>query len=141
MDKETIYILGPGTTIKAITDILGLDKTLLGVDVLLDSKLISQDINEIKLLELIKDKKKAKIVITPIGGNGFIFGRGSKQISSKVLELVGKENIIVVSTLDKVGVLENLRVDTGDYEVDKKIGGKIDVIIGYNEIIVMEVKF
>jgi predicted polyphosphate/ATP-dependent NAD kinase len=90
---------------------------------------------------LIDQYKKAKIIVTPIGGNGFIFGRGSKQISSEVLRQVKKENIIIVSTLDKVGSLECLRVDTGDFEVDKELGGSINVVIGYNEEIVMEVKY
>ncbi len=97
--------------------------------------------NEKELLKLIDKYEKVKIIVTPIGGNGFIFGRGSKQISSEVLDLVKKENIIIVSTLDKVGSLECLRVDTGDFEVDKKLGGMINVVIGYNEEILMEVKF
>lgn len=141
MDKDTVYILGPGTTVKAITDMLTLKKTLLGIDAVLGGKLIGEDINEADILELISRYKKVKIIVTPIGGNGFIFGRGSKQISSRVLKLVGKENVIVVSTLDKVGGLEGLRVDTGDHEVDKALGGKINVIIGYNEEIIMEVRF
>lgn len=141
MKKDIVYILGPGTTVKAITDNLGLEKTLLGIDAIINRKVIGNDLNESDILDIIKKNKKVKIIVTPIGGNGFIFGRGSKQISDNVLQLIGKENVIVVSTIDKVGLLENLRVDTGNYEVDKSFGGKINVVIGYREELVMEVKF
>jgi len=103
--------------------------------------MIGEDINEKDLLLLYDKYKKMKIVVTPIGGNGFILGRGSRQISAPVLERVGKENIIVVSTLDKVGALESLRVDTGDESVDRALSGEIRVVIGYREEIAMEVRF
>lgn len=141
MDQETVYILGPGTTLKAIADQLSLEKTLLGIDAVLSGRLIGADINETDILALIRQAEKVKIIVTPIGGNGFIFGRGSRQISAEVLRLVGKENVVVVSTLDKAGALESLRVDTGDYEVDKVLSGKMDVVIGYDEKLVMEVRF
>lgn len=141
IESNVVYILGPGTTIKAIAELFGVAKTLLGVDALFDGKLVGIDIGEKEILALIEKYGRAKIIVTPIGGNGFIFGRGSKQISAEVLRLVGKENIIVVSTLYKVGALECLRIDTGDYEVDKILCGKINVVIGYNEEIVMEVRY
>lgn len=141
MEKDTVYIIGPGTTVKTITDCLGLKKTLLGIDAVLNKEILVSDLNEEDLLEIVEKYNNVKIIVTPIGGNGFIFGRGSKQISDKVLGLIKKENIIVVSTIDKVGQLEFLRVDTGDYDVDKSLGGKINVLIGYNEELVMEVKF
>jgi len=141
MNEDYVYILGPGTTVREITDTLNVDKTLLGIDAIHKGELIGRDINEKEMLKIIHEYKKVKIIITPIGGNGFIFGRGSKQISSKILENVGKENTIIVSTIDKVGNLEYLRIDSGDYEVDKSYGGLIDVIIGYNDMILLEVKF
>lgn len=140
MEDGVVYILGPGTTLKAIADRLGVKKTILGVDAVLNSQLIGIDISENNILELLEKYNMVRIIVTPIGGNGFIFGRGSKQISSKVLDLVKKENIIIVSTIDKIGGLNCLRVDTGDYNVDKILSGSINVIIGYNEEIVMEVK-
>lgn len=140
MEVDVVYILGPGTTLKTIANHLGVEKTLLGVDAVFNKQLINMDINEKKILEILEKYNKVKIIVTPIGGNGFIFGRGSKQISSNILNLVKKENIIIVSTLDKVGGLGCLRVDTGDYNVDLKLSGSIQVVVGYNEEIVMEVK-
>lgn len=141
MEKNIVYLLGPGTTVKSITDTLGLEKTLLGVDAVINRKMIGSDLNEADILDIVKKYKDVKIIVTPIGGNGFIFGRGSKQISDNVLRNISKENLIVVSTIDKVGSLASLRVDTGDYKVDKSLSGKINVIIGYREELLMEVKF
>ena len=141
MENGILYILGPGTTVKAIADKIGVEKTLLGVDAVYNKKLVGRDLNEKTILELINRYKKAKIIVTPIGGNGFIFGRGSKQITPGVLKIIGKENIIVVGTPDKIGKLECLRADTGNIKVDKSLGGYIKVITGYNEEIIMEVKY
>lgn len=140
MENDALYILGPGTTLKAVTDRLGVEKTLLGIDAVFSGRLVGKDINEKEILELIKKYGKTKIIVTPIGGNGFIFGRGSKQISPQVLDLVKRDNIIIVSTPDKVGGLECLRVDTGDHRIDKELIGKVNVVVGYNEEIVMEVR-
>ncbi|MGC9521989.1 MAG: ATP-NAD kinase family protein [Anaerolineae bacterium] len=140
MDSETLYLLGPGTTARAITDRLGLPKTLLGVDAVLGGGLVGEDVNEKGILELFKRYRQRKIVVTPIGGNGFIFGRGSKQFTPEVIKEVGRENIIVVSTRDKVHNLACLRVDTGDLELDEMLSGYIEVTVGYREAMVMEVK-
>ncbi len=141
MNKDCLYILGPGTTVKEVADALGVKKTLLGIDSVCNSESIGLDIGEKEILRLIDAYKKVKIIVTPIGGNGFIFGRGSRQISSEVLRKVGKENIIIISTLDKVGGMGSLHIDSGDYEVDRDIGGNIDVLTGYKEEIIMEVKY
>ncbi len=141
MENDILYILGPGTTVKAITDKLGVEKTLLGIDAVYNKKLVGRDLNEKGLLELIDKYKNAKIIVTPIGGNGFIFGRGSKQFTPEILKRVGKENIIVVGTKDKVFKLECLRVDTGDVEVDKELSGYMKVITGNKEELIMEVRY
>jgi predicted polyphosphate/ATP-dependent NAD kinase len=129
-----LYILGPGTTTRAITTVLGLEKTLLGVDVLKDRQIIASDANEYRLLELIEGHK-AKIVITPIGGQGFLFGRGNQQISPEVIRKVGIDNIMVISTKEKIRSLrgEPLILDTGDREIDKMFSGYVRVITGYKE--------
>jgi len=72
-------------------------------------------------------------LVSPIGGQGFIFGRGNQEFSPEVLRAVGKNNIVVVATRDKMSSLDCLRVDTGDAEVDKLLGGYIRVLVDYNE--------
>jgi predicted polyphosphate/ATP-dependent NAD kinase len=140
MKDGWLYIIGPGTTTRAITSRLGLDKTLIGVDVVADGKLIAADVNEAQLLALLEGHK-ARIIVTPIGGQGYIFGRGNQQISPKVIKDVGKDNIIVVSTAGKIHSLRGqpLWVDTGDRAVDEMLSGHIRVVTGYNEQIVYRV--
>ncbi|MEM1515599.1 MAG: ATP-NAD kinase family protein [Candidatus Bathyarchaeia archaeon] len=139
MEPDTLYILGPGTTIRAITALLNEEKTLLGVDLLLNRKVIKRDVNEIEILESVRGRK-AKIVVTPIGGQGFIFGRGNQQISSRVIREVGLKNIIVLATKQKIKGLKCLRVDTGDPELDNRLRGYIKVIIDYGEEYLVPIK-
>jgi predicted polyphosphate/ATP-dependent NAD kinase len=141
MDNNYYYILGPGTTVKAIADRLGIKKTLLGVDAINRGKIVAMDLDENQLLNLIEGKK-VKIIVTPIGGQGYIFGRGNQQISSEVIRKVGKENIIVIATKNKllsIGIGQPLLVDTGDLEVDETLSRYTRVVAGYNEEIVAKV--
>lgn len=140
MQADTLYILGPGTTTRPIAERLGLSKTLVGVDVVTREGVILLDACEAQLLELIKDRP-ARIVVTPIGGQGFIFGRGNQPLSPRVLEIVGKNNLIVVSTTEKIHALGGrpLLVDTGSAAIDAMLSGYITVITGYHERIVYQV--
>ena len=139
MEPGVIYVVGPGTTTKPILELLGLEKTLLGVDVVCDGKLLAKDANEAQILKLIRGRK-AKIIVTPIGGQGFIFGRGNQQISPRVIREVGLDNIIVVATKSKLMGLRALRVDTGDPELDEALRGYVRVIADYGEEVVMRVE-
>jgi predicted polyphosphate/ATP-dependent NAD kinase len=140
MEDDCLYIIGPGTTTRAIASKLELDKTLLGVDVVKGGQPVAMDASEAQLLALLQGQK-AKIIVTPIGGQGYIFGRGNQQISPQVIEQVGKDNIIVVSTTGKINSLGGgpLRVDTGDRAVDEMLSGHIRVVTGYDEEIVYRV--
>ncbi|MFX1481949.1 MAG: ATP-NAD kinase family protein [Promethearchaeota archaeon] len=135
MTDSGSYILGPGTTVKTVTDMLGVNKTTLGVDVYLKGK-VHNDVNENAILELVKDFTNAKIIVSPIGHQGMLFGRGNQQISPGIIRLVGKDNIIVICTPSKLrGIAgEVLRVDTGDSEVDEMLRGYIRVVTDYNEM-------
>ncbi|RLF16247.1 MAG: ATP-NAD kinase [Thermoprotei archaeon] len=138
MEPGVVYILGPGTTVKAVAALLGIDKTLLGVDVVLDGSLVAKDVGEEEILRLIEGRR-AKVVVTPIGGQGFIFGRGNQQISPEVLRRVGRDNILVIATRRKMKELETLRVDTGDAELDAQLRGRIKVWVGEQEEVEVEV--
>jgi predicted polyphosphate/ATP-dependent NAD kinase len=140
IENDTLYILGPGTTLTTFAQKLNVQKSLLGIDAVFNGKLIGSDLNESALLETIKKHKKTKLILTPIGGNGFIFGRASKQFTPDVLKLIDKENIIVVSTEDKISRLECLRLDTGDNSTDARLRGSIKVITGYKTETIIEVR-
>ena len=133
MDDETLYLLGPGTTLRSITDALGLPKTLLGVDALWDGALVGKDLNEQGILELFASHRKWVIIVTPLGGNGFVFGRGNKQFTPEVIRRVGAENVRIVATRQKLRPLDGLRVDTGDLRVDQMLSGWTAVTVGYRE--------
>ncbi len=134
MEEDTLYIIGPGTTTKAIMDELNLLDTLLGVDVIKGGELLASDVSESQLWELIKDpEEKVKIIVTIIGGQGNLFGRGNQQISPRVIRRVGKKKVIVAATGSKLNSLfgEPLKVDTGDPALDEELSGYIEVVKGF----------
>jgi len=139
MKTEVVYIIGPGTTTRTIGDLLDQKKTLLGVDLFHNKKLIAKDVNEKQILEKIKGKT-AQIIVTPIGGQGFIFGRGNQQISPAVIRDVGADNIVVIAAKGKLKSLESLRVDTGDSSIDDALRGHIKVISDYKTEHMMRVE-
>ena len=134
MTEDTLYIIGPGTTTSAIPGALELPNTLLGVDVILNGELMVSDATESDLLSL-TENKNAKIVVSVIGGQGYIFGRGNQQISPRLIRRVGRDNIIVVATRRKLLDLGGrpLLVDTGDSHLDDELSGYIKVVTGYRE--------
>lgn len=133
MKPDVVYILGPGTTTKAISEELGIqDSTLLGVDLVYNYKLLARDVDERQILRAIENKP-AVIIVSPIGGQGFIFGRGNQQISAEVIRRVGKDNIWVLATPQKLALTPTFRVDTGDTELDRELRGYIRTITGYRE--------
>jgi len=140
---DCLYIIGPGTTTRAILSELGLAKTLLGVDVVCNGQLIAADPGESQILDLIHDRA-AKIILTPIGGQGYLFGRGNQQLSPQVIRQLGrdeehiKKNLVVMSTPGKINALKGqpFLVDSGDREVDELLAGYVQVVTGYHERIV-----
>ena len=142
MRDESFYILGAGTTTTKIAEFLGIDKTLLGVDVIQGGKVILKDASEKDLLDVLDkvEPGRTRIIISPIGAQGFILGRGSQQISSKVLRKVGIESLIVISTPHKLSEVPYLLVDTGDPEIDRALTGRHQVLTGYRVAQIKEVK-
>jgi predicted polyphosphate/ATP-dependent NAD kinase len=130
MKPDVVYIISAGTTTRIIGDLLDEKKTLLGMDLFCNKKIIAKDVNEKQILEAIKGKT-ARIIVTPIGGQGFIFGRGNQQISPEVIRHVGIDNIVVIATKSKMKNLKSLKVDTGDTELDAAFRGTIKVVTDY----------
>lgn len=140
MELDTLYLLGSGSTCMAVADEIGVEKTLLGVDAIYNRELIKKDVNEKEILELLEKYPRAKIIVTIIGNQGFIFGRGNQQFSPEVIRKVGKNNIILIGTVSKLERTEKLRVDTGDPELDKELQGFIRVITSYHEDFLMRIE-
>ena len=133
MEKGRICVLGPGTTTRAVAEELGIyDSTLLGVDIIRDYKMVANDVGEEQILRVIEGKP-ATIIVSPIGRQGFVLGRGNRQISPKVVKKVGKENVLVIATPQKLSSTPTLKVDTGDAKLDEVFRGYIKVIAGYHQ--------
>ena len=142
MQAGRLYLIGPGTTTRAIKDRLGLQGTLLGVDAVRDGRLVARDATEGELLALLLPGQQATIVVTVIGGQGYIFGRGNQQLGPAVIRRVGVENVVVAATQGKLTALSSgrLRVDTGDDELDGMLRGYRRVVTGYAEEAVLRVE-
>ncbi len=141
IEDNVYYIIGPGTTTRSIMEKLGLDFTLLGVDLIKGKQLIVKDCNEKQILEHIKGRKNIKIIVTPIGGQGYILGRGNQQISPEIIRQVGKENIIVAATAEKISALRGkpFMIDSGNRNVNRMICGYMKVITGYRDRVIYRI--
>ncbi|MFH0816655.1 MAG: ATP-NAD kinase family protein [Methanobacteriota archaeon] len=130
----TMFILGPGSTVANIAKKLGVEKTLLGVDCYLDGEIVARDVAERDLLAMLDAHPKAKIVVSPIGAQGFIFGRGNLQLSSAVMKRIDLLDVIVAATPAKLAATPLLRVDFDDPELVDSFKRKkyIQVVVGYH---------
>lgn len=138
MDDE-LFVIGSGSTTAFLMEELALDNTLLGVDLVEQQHLIASDVTEPQLWQAITsakaDNKTIKLVITLIGGQGHIFGRGNQQLSPRVIRAIGKDNILIIATKAKLTALASrpLIADTGDSDLDIELSGYLPVITGYND--------
>lgn len=135
MDDDVLYIIGSGTTVAAVMDNLGLENTLLGVDAVVNQRVIGSDLTAQQLEALLDKYAQAVLVLTVIGGQGHIFGRGNQQLSPAVIRRVGRENTWLIATKTKLQELNGrpLRVDTGDEALDQALSGFIQVTTGYHD--------
>lgn len=142
-NSDFLFLFGPGGTIDYITKKLEIKNTLLGIDAVYKKKVAGSDLSEEGILKLLKIYPKAKIILSPIGSQGFILGRGNLQLSPRVIKKIGLDNIIVISTPSKLLSTPVIRVDTGDKELDSLFAKKefMMVIIGYRLSRVVKFKF
>jgi len=134
MEEDVAYVVGPGTTTAEVMRRLELDFSLVGVDLVRNGELVGRDLGEDEILALLADGP-GSIIVTPVGGQGYLFGRGNQPISSRVIRRVGKERIIIAATPSKLFSLrgEPLRVDSGDANTDGWLSGYYKVTTGYRD--------
>lgn len=136
MKDDTYYLIGSGTTTRSVMDVLNLPNTLLGVDIVYNKELIAADVSANQILDTIKDKE-TYLVITLIGGQGHIFGRGNQQFSPEVLNLIPNSHILVIATQNKLNTIFGfpMLIDTGDNNLDERLSAYYKVRCGYDEYI------
>ena len=122
------YVLGPGSTLGAIKRALGFDGSALGVDVWRDGEVLVRDGSEAEILDALGGDNL--VVVSPIGGQGFVLGRGNPQLSPAVLRRSELEVVASRAKLDDIG---RLHVDTDDPELDAELAGWTRVRVGRYE--------
>lgn len=135
--EECFTVVGSGSTTAFLMEEMALENTLLGVDLIQEQTLIASDVTEPELWHQIEQRQgeTIKLVITLIGGQGHIFGRGNQQLSPRVIRAIGKENIIIIATKTKLAALDSrpLIADTGDEELDQALSGYMPIVTGYKD--------
>ncbi|ELY94811.1 ATP-NAD/AcoX kinase [Natrialba chahannaoensis JCM 10990] len=129
VEPERTYVFGPGGTVGTIESELGIEPSPLGVDVWRagsadsevdgDEQLLASDAAEADILDVLESP--VTVVVSPIGGQGVIFGRGNHQISPAVLEQA--DEIAVVADAEKLAEIPALRVDTDDETINEELRG------------------
>jgi predicted polyphosphate/ATP-dependent NAD kinase len=143
MISDCYYLIGSGSTCAAVMNQLEIENTLLGVDVIFNNQSVLVDAHEKQLFEFCSaqlGKAKFKILITVIGGQGHIFGRGNQQLSPRLLRIIGLENIDIIASEEKLGAIHNrLLVDTGDKYLDESLAGYRRVRTGFDSSVLCKV--
>lgn len=142
MEPEVLYIIGPGSTTYQLKNLVCGSGALIGVDAVRNGQLIAADADEKTLLDLVRHYDSVQIIVTCIGGAGFVFGRGNQQISAAVIRKVGKENIRLAVTKSKLLSLSQkpMYVDTGDAETDAYLSGYYRIQLSEGESTVYRIQ-
>lgn len=137
--KDTVFVVGTGGTVNSVMEDIGYDVSLLGVDLIYKGEIILKDATENEIYDFIKDKE-ACLIVTVIGGQGHVFGRGNQQLSPRIIRHIGKDNIIIIATHAKLYSIKNgvIKADTSDPELDEALKGYWKILIGYNHTLVFK---
>jgi len=140
LDPDTCYFIGSGGTTATLMEHLDIRNTLLGIDAIKNGQVLKTDCTENDLLELLSCHS-CMAIISVIGGQGHILGRGNAQFSPQVLKLLGRDNLLVVGSKAKLKSLEGrpLYLDTTDPALDRQWAGIIPIITGYNNKVIYPV--
>ena len=140
-NPELMIIWGSGGTLRQMCKLLGYESTLLGIDIQ-HNGMMHKDLNEQGLLEIISQHQGKKLLLlSPMGGQGFLIGRGNLQLSPNVLREIGIENILGIATPAKLLGLSEVRIDTGEEELDREIRDRkyLKLLQGYRTTRVIRV--
>lgn len=135
LHENEYYVFGSGSTVKYILKKLGYETNFLSIDLTFGKKLIKTSLSYYDLLNLTGE---LNLVLTPIGRQGFLIGRGNQELGPEFLKKIQKNKIIILSTKDKLRTIDCLRIDTGDLELDKKFQGVYKIIVGYGEFVAIK---
>jgi predicted polyphosphate/ATP-dependent NAD kinase len=135
-EPDKLFILGAGTTVAGVAQEMGLKKTLLGIDAVCGGKLVGVDVNEQDVLALLARYRQCAVVLSPIGAQGFVLGRGNLPLSPEAMRRVGISNMVVAATPAKLARTPLLRFDTGDADLDAQIIALhfLPVVVGYRRL-------
>jgi predicted polyphosphate/ATP-dependent NAD kinase len=133
---DVLFLLGPGSTVQAVARSLDVEKTLLGIDAVAHGRVVGKDLSEQQTLELLARYGERRLILSPIGAQGFVLGRGNQPLSPAVIQRIGADNIILIATPAKLARTPALRFDTGDPALDATLIARrfLPVIIGYRRI-------
>ena len=140
-DPELMVIWGSGGTLRRMGEHLDVELTLLGIDIQ-HKGTIYADLNEAALLEhLVKYEGPRLLLLSPMGGQGFLIGRGNLQLSPDVLRAIGLDSILGVATPSKLLGLSSVRIDTGDVSLDEEFQRRkfVKLLQGYRTTRVIRV--
>jgi len=135
LEDDVLYLVGSGKTTQHFMQYLHLDNTLLGVDAMCNEEIIQNDLSEENILDLLDQYTDVRLIISVIGGQGHVFGRGNQQLSPEVIKRITRNNIQILCTKSKLTQLAGrpLIADTGDAQLDEALSGHIEVITGFND--------
>ena len=142
MVDNHLIIWGSGGTLRTIGEMVRMNPTALGIDASIGSKQIGTDLNESDLLKLLSEHEgEVTILLSPMGGQGFLIGRGNLQISPEVLRTAGIDSVLGICTPAKLLTVRRLRIETGDLDLDTEFAGKryMKVLQGYRTTRVLPV--
>lgn len=139
-DKRIAFV-GPGSTMQLVKRGIGFMGTPLGVDAAAEGRCLAKDLGERGILGLLRSRP-ARILLSVVGGQGFLFGRGNQQFTPRVIRAVGLDQIFVVASLEKLAALPEqcLLVDTGDERLDDQLAGFREVIVSGGRTVFMPVR-
>ena len=142
IDDRMMIVWGSGGTLRTIGGVLGFELNTLGIDITVGGNIIGSDLNEKEILSALKEHQGDVILLlSPMGGQGFLIGRGNLQLSPDVLRIIGVNRVLGIVTPAKMLTLRSLRIETGDSEMDQRFSEKkyLKVLQGYRTTRVLKV--